>query len=175
MRLQLSARLSSDSQLPGSLAALAMVAARWFLRGSSFRWSAWGGPVSSLCFRQSWHAPLPNGYQVMMIDVTDQGWVYNPKTQIGSGIFGKEDAVSGVRNLQVAGRYILGATDSKAFEHAKRQIRLMDTSSLILSLGSGPSCRATMHCGAKHLNLASSRDWNRSTRSTQSFVLVGST
>src|SRR5580692_4593570 len=28
----------------------------------------------------TWHAPLPNGYQIMMIDVTDQGWVYNPKT-----------------------------------------------------------------------------------------------
>jgi hypothetical protein len=32
----------------------------------------------------TWHAPLPNGYQIMMIDVTDQGMVYNPKTQPGA-------------------------------------------------------------------------------------------
>ena len=29
----------------------------------------------------SWEAPLPNGYALMMIDTTDQGTVYNPKTQ----------------------------------------------------------------------------------------------
>jgi hypothetical protein len=60
----------------------------------------------------TWHAPLPNGYQIMMIDVTDQGWVYNPKTQPGSGVREQEDAVAGVRKIQIAGRYILGATDS---------------------------------------------------------------
>jgi hypothetical protein len=65
----------------------------------------------------TWHAPLPNGYQIMMIDVTDQGWVYNPKTQPGGGVSEEEDAVAGVRSLQIAGRYILGSTDSKSFEH----------------------------------------------------------
>src|SRR6185503_3082471 len=34
----------------------------------------------------TWHAPLPNGFQIMMIDVTDQGLVYNPKTQPGSSV-----------------------------------------------------------------------------------------
>jgi hypothetical protein len=74
----------------------------------------------------TWHAPLPNGYQIMMIDVTDQGWVYNPKTQPGSGVGEREDAVAGVRNLQVAGRYILGATDSKAFEHLGQNTNQVD-------------------------------------------------
>jgi hypothetical protein len=74
----------------------------------------------------TWHAPLPNGYQIMMIDVTDQGWVYNPKTQPDSGVGEREDAVPGVRNIQVAGRYILGATDSKAFEHLGQEINEVD-------------------------------------------------
>src|SRR5213593_5214785 len=26
----------------------------------------------------TWYCPLPNGYAITMIDVTDQGWVYNP-------------------------------------------------------------------------------------------------
>jgi hypothetical protein len=59
--------------------------------------------------------PLPNGYALMMIDVTDQGWVYNPKTQSGDSVGEQEDAVPGVRTVQVAGRYILGASDSKWF------------------------------------------------------------
>jgi hypothetical protein len=74
----------------------------------------------------TWHAPLPNGYQIMMIDVTDQGWVYNPKTQPGSGVGEREDAVAGVRDVQVAGRYILGATDSKAFERLGQDTNQVD-------------------------------------------------
>jgi hypothetical protein len=74
----------------------------------------------------TWHAPLPNGYQIMMIDVTDQGWVYNPKTQPGSSVGEQDDAVAEVRNLQVAGRYILGATESRAFEHLGQNINQVD-------------------------------------------------
>jgi hypothetical protein len=74
----------------------------------------------------TWHAPLPNGYQIMMIDVTDQGWVYNPKTQPDSGVGEREDAVAGVRDVQVVGRYILGATDSKAFEHLGQETNQVD-------------------------------------------------
>ena len=55
----------------------------------------------------TWECPLPNGYAITMIDVTDQGWVYNPRTQSGGGIGEQEDAVAGVRTLQVAGRYVL--------------------------------------------------------------------
>ena len=75
----------------------------------------------------TWHAPLPNGYQIMMIDVTDQGWVYNPKTQPGSAVGEPADAVAGVRNLQVAGRYILGSADSKTFEHLGKDTNQVDT------------------------------------------------
>src|SRR3984957_9441487 len=74
----------------------------------------------------TWHAPLPNGYQVMMIDVTDQGWVYNPMTQPGSGVGEREDAIAGVRTLQVTGRYILGGTDSKSFEHLGKDSNQVD-------------------------------------------------
>jgi hypothetical protein len=63
----------------------------------------------------TWRCPLPNGYALLMIDVTDQGWVYNPKTQPGGAVGEQEDAVPGVRTVQVAGRYILGASDSKWF------------------------------------------------------------
>jgi hypothetical protein len=60
----------------------------------------------------AWHCPLPNGYEILMIDVTDQGMVYNPKTQGTSGGVGEqEDAVFGVRLVQVAGRYIIGGVD----------------------------------------------------------------
>ena len=75
----------------------------------------------------TWHAPLPNGYQIMMIDVTDQGWVYNPKTQSSSGVAEQEDAVFGVRNLQVAGRYVLGGADSKSFEHLGNENQNVDS------------------------------------------------
>lgn len=61
-----------------------------------------------------WHCPLPNGYALMMIDETDFGWVYNPKTQAaGGGVGEQDDAIFGVRILQVSGRYILGGVDSK--------------------------------------------------------------
>lgn len=63
--------------------------------------------------------PLPNGYEITMIDVTDQGWVYNPKTQIDGGIGEREDAVAGVRTVQVAGRYIFGAADSHLSDFGK--------------------------------------------------------
>lgn len=61
----------------------------------------------------TWRCPLPNGYALMMIDVTDQGWVYNPKTEGSNGIVGeREDSIPGVRLLQVSGQYILGGFDS---------------------------------------------------------------
>jgi len=64
----------------------------------------------------------------MMIDVTDQGWVYNPKTQHSqSGVAEQEDAIPGVRNVQVAGRYILGGTDTKAFEHLGKDSDQVDS------------------------------------------------
>jgi hypothetical protein len=60
-----------------------------------------------------WSCPLPNGYRISMIDVTDYGWVYDPKTQVTpDGVGEQEDAVSGVRLVQVVGPYIFGAVDA---------------------------------------------------------------
>jgi hypothetical protein len=68
------------------------------------------------------YCPFPNGYSILMIDVDDEGTVYNPKTQLSDdSVADKEDAVSGVRNLQVAGVYILGAADSRHSEHFRTE------------------------------------------------------
>lgn len=63
----------------------------------------------------TWETPLPNGYALLMIDETDHGSVFNPKTQLPGGVAEQEDAPFGVRVLQVQGRYIIGGLDSKAF------------------------------------------------------------
>lgn len=47
----------------------------------------------------TWHCPLPNGYALLMIDVMDHGWVYNPKTQPGDSVTEREDSVAGVRKV----------------------------------------------------------------------------
>lgn len=74
------------------------------------------------------HCPLPNGYHIMMIDTTDQGWIYNPKTQRYGGVVGsQDDAVDGVRVVQVAGRYILGASDTKLSEHFGQNTKAVDS------------------------------------------------
>jgi len=56
----------------------------------------------------AWRTPLPNGYAILMIDTTDEGWVYSPATQSDGAVAQQDDAVSAVSKLQVAGRYILG-------------------------------------------------------------------
>ena len=66
----------------------------------------------------TWKCPLPNGYALLMIDDTDRGWVYDPRTQgVDAAVGEQEDAVFGVRVLQVAGRYILGGADRQSFQH----------------------------------------------------------
>lgn len=76
----------------------------------------------------TWHCPLPSGYQITMIDVTDQGWVYNPKTQTTSaGVGEQEDAISGVRILQIAGPYIFLGIDRQAFEHLRKESNQVDS------------------------------------------------
>lgn len=75
----------------------------------------------------TWNCPLPNGYALLMIDTTDQGWVYNPKTQSDDSVSDQEDAVGGVRVLQVAGRYILGGADTRSFQQQENQSEQIDT------------------------------------------------
>jgi hypothetical protein len=65
-----------------------------------------------------WYCPLPNGYTITMIDVTDQGFVSKPRTPGAEVDLNDEElTVSEVRMLQLAGPYILGGVDSQAFNH----------------------------------------------------------
>ena len=75
----------------------------------------------------TWTCPLPNGYALLMIDTTDQGFVYNPKTQPEGGVGEQKDAIAGVRLLQVAGRYILGGSDSHPFERSENNDQKVDS------------------------------------------------
>lgn len=60
--------------------------------------------------------PLPNGYALTFIDVTDIGTLYNPKNRpLWSGVM--ENAVNDVRLMQLSGPYVLGASDARSFEH----------------------------------------------------------
>jgi hypothetical protein len=63
-----------------------------------------------------------------MIDTTDQGTVYNPKTQAGDGsISSADDAVFGVRQLQVSNGLIFGARDSGYFGRIGQESKTVDT------------------------------------------------
>ena len=76
----------------------------------------------------SWETPLPNGYALMMIDTTDQGTVYNPKTQpIDGGIVSTNDSEFGVRQLQVSKELIFGASDSGYFSRIGQESNVVDT------------------------------------------------
>jgi hypothetical protein len=55
----------------------------------------------------SWYTPLPNGYSIEMIDGTDSGAVYNPKTQPGT---------PGIIRLQLDGPFIYGSFDHNWFD-----------------------------------------------------------
>lgn len=75
----------------------------------------------------TWETPLPNGYALMMIDTTDQGTVYNPKTQAGDGsVTGRDDAVFGVRQLQISNELIFGARDSGYFGRIGQESKIVD-------------------------------------------------
>lgn len=67
-----------------------------------------------------WQCPLPDGYALLMIDETEQGWVFNPKTRGWDGVAEGEDSISGVRVLQLSGPYILGGRDSHAYQLASK-------------------------------------------------------
>ena len=104
----------------------------------------------------SWNCPLPNGYAITMIDVTDQGWVYNPRTQSGDLIAGKEDAVGGVRILQVAGKYILGGSDTHASSKREQESNDVDEYFLLDTQTGKRTDFASydaMHNAASHLGI----------------------
>ena len=75
-----------------------------------------------------WQTPLPNGYALMMIDVTDEGTVYNPKTlPVSDVVIGQAVTESGVRKLQVSGTHIFGARDSNYSDHIGQDSIAVDT------------------------------------------------
>ena len=106
----------------------------------------------------TWNCPLPNGYALLMIDTTDQGWVYDPKTQSDGSVSDQEDAVGGVRALQVAGRYILGGADTRSFQQQEYQSDQIDTY-FLLDTQSGKQVRfpdyAALRAKAQELGISS--------------------
>ena len=75
----------------------------------------------------TWTCPLPNGYAILMIDTTDHGWIYNPKTQSDGGVSEQNDAVDGVVIAQVSGRYILGGVDSRSTSALEADLSHIDS------------------------------------------------
>jgi len=57
----------------------------------------------------AYRCPLPNGYAILMIDVTDRGIVFNPRTQPAHGVGETADAARACV-LQLAGSFILGGS-----------------------------------------------------------------
>ena len=95
----------------------------------SFQWAVNEGLLNrDPGFGDMWACPLPNGYAVMMIDETDHGWLYDPKTQtLSGGVSERDDTLIGVRVLQISGPYILGGLDSQAYERPSRNANQIDT------------------------------------------------
>ncbi|MBB5062194.1 hypothetical protein [Granulicella mallensis] len=58
----------------------------------------------------SWYTPMPNGYMLQMIDVTEYGSISAPQKQADG------ETVSNVRRLQVDGDMISGTSDSLALQ-----------------------------------------------------------
>ncbi|MGD0631876.1 MAG: hypothetical protein ABR987_21295 [Terracidiphilus sp.] len=65
----------------------------------------------------SWDTPILGDYHLMMIDVTDQGTVYNradPSVYRGSSVGwhpGQQDVIAGVRRLEVRPPFLFGAAN----------------------------------------------------------------
>ena len=102
----------------------------WAIRLFPFACLVWAGGVfifyavvNEMAFHRDpgigdgWTCPLPNGYAIEMIDVTDRGFVYNPRTQkINGAVVASNDALADVCILQLAGRYILGGAPCQTDE-----------------------------------------------------------
>ena len=72
--------------------------------------------------------PLPNGYALLLIDVTDYGTVFNPRTQsLDAGVADAEDSVAGVTKLQLAGPYMLGSANEHIFDDQFTRTKHLDT------------------------------------------------
>lgn len=81
---------------------------------SSARGRDWG-------WGDTWDIPILGTYHLMMIDVTDRGTVYDksdPRVAHGSSVGGgpnDQDAIFGVRRLELRPPYIIGAAATESF------------------------------------------------------------
>jgi hypothetical protein len=94
----------------------------WAIRLFPFACLGWAGGififyavVNEIAFHRDpgigdgWWCPLPNGYAIEMIDVTDRGFLYNPKTQD----INSRESLSDVCVLQFAERHIVGGANCR--------------------------------------------------------------
>jgi hypothetical protein len=77
--------------------------------------------------------PLANGWVLRFIDVVDFGLLCRAK----GPSFDSEGAVENVRRLQLAGRYALGATDSRGIMHSMLHTRDIADGYFLLDMVSG--------------------------------------
>ncbi|HEY4358875.1 MAG TPA: hypothetical protein VGN16_24220 [Acidobacteriaceae bacterium] len=85
----------------------------------------------------SWYTPMPNGYMMDMIDVTNRGIVYNPKSQGYSGsVHSASDAVFDVVRLQVDGNWIAGTICSDVIQHMQQDL-LPEDKYFLLNIAAG--------------------------------------
>ena len=108
-------RLASSG---GRRAVVFAIAVPWLCIGIGFLGFVGYAVMNSAVFDRdpglgdSWHTPIPNGYSLEAIDVTDFGTVFNPKTQrFPDSIGSQEDAVFGVRRLEIDNNLISGTYD----------------------------------------------------------------
>ena len=62
-----------------------------------------------LGFGDSWKAPLPNGYQLVSIDMPDNGSIYKDTDYSAEGV------IDGVKRIEVSGDSVLGLSGKKYF------------------------------------------------------------
>ena len=59
-------------------------------------------------FGDSWKAPLPNGYQLISVDMPDNGSIYKDDDH-------RTEGIDGVQQIEVIGDSVIGLSDNKYF------------------------------------------------------------
>jgi len=99
--------------------------------------------------------PLPNGYALSFIDVTEFGTLYKPANR-PMWSDARENAVNNVRVMQLSGPYVLGGSDSRALEHFAEDSNAVD-SYFLLDTKTGKRTEfktyAELREAALHLNI----------------------
>ncbi len=100
----------------------------------------------------TWHTRVPNGYQIMMIDVTDQGWVYNPKTQPMPSENKRTPWLEFARYRLQVNTFLEAWIAGRSITWVTTTLIWIPSSSSIQVPGGKQSSRPTMDCVAKHRN-----------------------